>query len=307
MAVSTRIIKSRIKSVQNTKKITKAMELVSAAKMRRAIQSVLASRPYSTLAWNMVSDLAKVTDIAHHPLLSRRPAVRKIGIICITSDRGLCGGFNAQILKAVAVFAKDRAKEAVDCEFILVGKKGQDVARRMGWQVAAAFAGFTGALSISQIQPVASLAAADFISGKYDAVMLAYTDFISTLKQAPRVLQLLPLNRISGLGEVGESLPRKEAGESEKKRLSAGYEYSFEPSPQRVLDVMLPRLIESQIYQALFESSASEHSARMMAMKSATDSAAEMIGDLAFSYNQARQAAITREIAEISAGKAALE
>lgn len=301
MAVSPRIIKRRIKSVQNTKKITKAMELVSAAKMRRATQAVLASRPYAKLAWNIVSDLARVTDLVHHPLLSQRQMVRKIGIICIASDRGLCGGFNAQMLKTAAMFAKDRAKEAVECEFILVGKKGQDAARRMGWFVAAAFAGLSTAPSIEQIQPIASLVTADFISGKYDAVMLAYTDFISTLKQTPRVLQLLPLNRIPWFGEAGGV----KAGEQVPP--SKGYEYSFEPSPQRVLDVMLPRLIESQIYQALFESNASEHSARMMAMKSASDSAVEMIGDLAFSYNQARQAAITREIAEISAGKAALE
>lgn len=283
------------------------MELVSAAKMRRAIQAVLASRPYSTLAWNMVSDLARVTDLASHPLLSQRAQVRRIAIIFITSDRGLCGGFNTQMLKTAALFAKDHAKRDVECDFILVGKKGQDAARRMGWSVVASFVGMSAAPSIVQIRPIAALITADFISGKYDAIMLAYTDFISTLKQVPRVLQLLPLNRIPGLGEAGERMQSSETGGKIREKSPSGYEYSFEPSPQKVLDVMLPRLIESQIYQAFFESSASEHSARMLAMKSATDSAAEMIGDLAFSYNQARQAAITREIAEISAGKAALE
>lgn len=298
MAESTRVIKRRIKSVQSTKKITKAMELVSAAKMRRAVNAVLSSRPYATLAWDMVSEIGKVSDVSHHPLLKRPASHARMAIICVTSDRGLCSGFNAQIVKTADRFRKKQEASGVACDFIVVGKKGQDAARRMRWNIVAAFSGFSAVPSLAEIQPVAALATRDFIGGLYDSVHLAYTDFISTLKQSPRLRQLLPLTRANET-EMEKDAPETAGGYR--------YEYVFEPSPQTVLDVMLPRLVESQVYQALYESSASEHSARMVAMKNATDSAKEMIDDLAFTYNQARQAAITREIAEISAGKAALE
>ncbi len=272
------------------------MELVSAAKMRRAVNAVLSSRPYATLAWNMVSEIGKVTEVSHHSLLKRPASHARMAIICITSDRGLCSGFNAQVIKAADRFRQKQEAGGMECDFVVVGKKGQDAARRMRWNMIAAFSGFSAVPSIAEIQPVAALATQDFVKGVYGSVYLAYTDFISTLKQSPRLHQLLPLARMDAAGETG----KKSASEFR-------YEYSFEPSPRAVLDVMLPRLVETQVYQALYESSASEHSARMVAMKNATDSAKDMIDDLAFTYNQARQAAIAREIAEISAGKAALE
>lgn len=323
MAVNTRAIKRRIKSIGNTKKITKAMELVSASKMRRAVNAVLSSRPYATLAWETVAELSKFTDPSLHPLLARREPVKKILIVLITSDRGLCGGFNTQILKKTIEFVrgKNSAKtkqSAAAIDFIAIGKKGQDAARRLGFNIVATFVNLSHLPTILEIQPLAALVTDDFKNKIYDQVFLAYTDFVSSLKQIPQVKQLLPFSKIEGLGEamVGKSrapLQSVDFGRPEETHYAPGvtkqyiYEYLFEPSPAKVLEIVLPRLIETQIYQAIVESSASEQSARMVSMKNATESAVSMIDDLVFTLNQARQASITREIAEISAGKAALE
>ena len=301
MAISTRIIRRRIKSIQNTKKITKAMELVSASKMRKSVNAVVATRPYATLAWETVNEVAKFTDPSLHPLLVKREAVRKILVVLITSNRGLCGGFNAQILKKVLEYKFNISEK--ECDFIAVGKKGQDAARRLKWNIVAAFADLSVAPSITDIQPIAALAINDFKSGVYDKVVLAYTDFVSSLKQIPRVKELLPLSRIDGLGDLKSIAGKTQLTSAQQYQ----HEYIFEPSPIQVLDMMLPRLVEAQIYQAILESGASEHSARMVAMKNATESAGEMIDDLTFAFNQVRQSVITREIAEISAGKAAIE
>jgi F-type H+-transporting ATPase subunit gamma len=219
-------------------------------------------------------------------------------VIYFSSDRGLCGGFNAQLLRRYTEFAGKR-DDAI--EIVAIGRKGQDALRRRDARIVAAFTDLANEPTAASVRPVADIAIQEFRSGAYDAVHIAYTDFRSALVQTPNVRQLLPIVRIEGLGEVGDA----EAAEPRKDG-TAG-EFLFEPSPQAVLDAMLPRLVEAQIYQALLESSASEHSARMMAMRSATDAASEMIDDLTLTYNQARQAGITREIAEISSGKAALE
>ena len=197
-------------------------------------------------------------------------------------------------------------------DFVTVGKRGQDALSRLGLPIVASWNGLAALPTIVDVRPVATLAMQEFLNRKYDKVVLAYTDFISSLRQAPKVRQLLPLVRIPGLGAAEEIAAGNELGQSEKvarpqtERLAVGGEYIFEPSPFAVLHMMLPRLVETQVYQAVLESSASEQSARMLAMRNATDSAGEMIDDLTFTYNQARQAAITQEIAEISAGKAAL-
>ncbi|MBI4994840.1 ATP synthase F1 subunit gamma [Candidatus Peregrinibacteria bacterium] len=269
MAVSTRIIRRRIKSIQNTKKITKAMELVSASKMRKAVNAVVATRPYATLAWETINEVAKFTDPSLHLLLAKRGAVRKILVILITSNRGLCGGFNAQILKQVLGFRFQVSGQ--ECDFIAVGKKGQDAARRLKWNIVAAFADLSVAPAITDIQPIAALAINDFKSGVYDKVVLAYTDFVSSLKQIPRVKELLPLSRIEGLGNLKDIAEKTQLTSTQQYN----HEYIFEPSPTQVLDMMLPRLVEAQIYQAILESGASEHSARMVAMKNATESAGD--------------------------------
>ena len=360
MAVSTRIIKRRIKSIGNTKKITKAMELVSASKMRRAVSATLGTRPYASLGWETVAELAKVTDSSHHALLRQPEKMERVLAVLVSSDRGLCGGFNAQMAKKVAEFVKHivpppqssptRGEEAtisapplvgggggggqLAIDFVTIGKKGTDLARRLGWNIVATFNNLSNNPTILDVRPVAQLAISDFVAGKYDAVYLAYTDFISSIRQVPNMKQLLPLTKDMMLGEVkgihnppqpsltsdalrGRSpTEASDLREGEKAntplkirgaRGVMNYEYIFEPTPEVVLNDMLPRLVEVQVYQAILESSASEHSARMVAMKNASDAARDMIDDLTFTFNQARQSAITREIAEISAGKAALE
>jgi F-type H+-transporting ATPase subunit gamma len=305
MAISPRLIRRRIKSVTGTRKITKAMELVAAAKMRKAVQATLGTRPYAEAAWRAVRELAEVAEPDAHPLLRRPAGAKKTLVIYFSSDRGLCGGFNAQLLRRYAEFA---GKHSEEIEIVAVGRKGQDALRRRDARIIAAFSDLANEPTIAGIRSVADIAIQEFRSGRYDAVHIAYTDFRSALVQTPNIKQLLPIVRIEGLGDVdGVSEAPLRQGSGGRPTESVVGEFLFEPSPQAVLDAMLPRLVESQIYQALLESSASEHSARMMAMRSATDAASEMIEDLTLTYNQARQAGITREIAEISSGKAALE
>ena len=299
MALFTRLIKRRIKSITNTRKITKAMELVAASKMRKAQLATLATRPYSTRAWFLISDLASKTDQDLHPLLKHKFDVRKICLILITSDRGLCGGFNAQIIKKSLEFILKEQKKGKEIELVTVGKKGRDFMARHKMKIVADFVNLSSVTRLVEIKALTKMVLEDFINNKYDEIYLAYTDFVSTIIQKPRIKKLLPFSveKDAELGEVG--LVSKEEIKF--------YEFLFEPSPDIVLEYLLPRLVEVQIYQALLESNASEHSARMVAMKNASDAASEMIFDLTLSYNQARQAAITREIAEISGGKAALE
>lgn len=292
MAVNTRVIRRRIKSVTNTKKITKAMEMVAASKMRKAVGSVLSTRPYATLAWEMVGEISRLTDVSTHPLLGKPEKSRNAALlILITSDRGLCGGFNAQMLKETFKFLHAGGGKEIDV--ITIGKKGGDAIRRAKKNVIASFADLTNNPRAKDVMPVARLAMDEFAAGKYESVFLAYTDYVSAIKQIPRVRQLLPIV--------------KDEEMSPASKPEAGYGFMFEPSPREILEVMLPRLVETQVYQALLESAASEHSARMLAMRNASDAAGEMISDLTFTFNQARQAAITREISEISAGKAVIE
>ncbi len=308
MGTSTKLIQRRIKSVSNTKKITKAMELVAASKMRKAVSSVLASRPYAEAAWRAISEMAKVTSTDLHPLLQSKPGSNKILILLYTSDRGLCGGFNSQMFRSIKKFMSN-LPEGREVDFVTVGKKGERAMRRSGNNIVASFADMQAHPNSSDVRPVADMAIADFTEGKYEAVYLAFTDYVSALVQKPNISQMLPITRIEGLGEVSDALKGVEGiKESEAEGLDVNaQEYLFEPSPQAVLEVMLPRLVEAQVYQAILETTASEHSARMVAMRSATDAAVEMIDSLTLSYNRARQAGITAEIAEIAGGKAALD
>lgn len=297
-----REIRRRIKSITNTKKITKAMELVSASKMRKAVNNVLATRSYANLAWRVVLDLAGKTESKYHPLLEKRP-LKKIGIVLISSNRGLCGGFNGQIAAKVAKEIKKYEAQNIAVELITLGKRGRDIARKSNANIIADFIKQDLTVSIAQISALSHLVLENFINGTYDSILLAYTDFISSIAQKPRLKKLLPLET-----EVDEELGavNKEARDKRHETLAL-QEYIFEPSTDEVLEKLLPRLIETQIYQAVLESDASEHSARMMAMRNASDAAVDMIDDLTLAFNQARQAGITREIAEIAGGKAALE
>lgn len=316
---STRDIKRRTKTVGNIKKVTRAMEMVSAAKMRKAIEAVLKTRTYSNLSWETVLNISQMANGGLHPLLTKRKTISKVCIVMITSNRGLCGGFNTAVLNKVERSIKKHQRKDgekhIDADIVLLGKKGEPI-RYFGHEIIADFEKQDLASEIAEVLPVARMVINDFLGKKYDKVMVAYTDFINPAKQIPRVKQLLPVDiehEEEYLGIVGEDtrigLDKSFIKEKADKHLQDKkfiYDYTFEPSPREVLDAMVPRLIEVQLYQALLESNASEHSARMATMHQATDAANDMVNELTLFYNKARQASITNEIAEISAGANAL-
>jgi len=284
MAIGSRLIRRRIRSVGNTRKITKAMELVSAAKMRRSVAATVAARRFAHEGATLISNLAGHGMATAHRLFVRGENPKVLCMV-IASDRGLCGAYNASLLRAVQEAYKD--EPAV--EYVAVGRRAELGLRRAGRTVIASFPSQTEAPRAVGVRPIVSLVTSEFLSGSYGRVHIAYTDFHSALRQEPRVTTLLPFS------------PPTDA---EANRLPE--DLVFEPSPAEVLEYVLPRFLESTVYQAVLESAASEHSARMVSMKNATDAAVEMIDDLTFTLNQARQSAITSEIAEISAGRAAL-
>jgi F-type H+-transporting ATPase subunit gamma len=325
----------RIKSVTSTKKITRAMEMVAAAKMRKAIEGVLRTRTYANLSWETILNLSESLngnsgENGSHPLLTKREKIEKVGIILITSNRGLCGGFNTAIINKAHQSIKKHhltpspspiqekgEKIKVEADFILLGKRGKAINRYFGYNIAADFPKEDLSTGMSEVTAIAKMAISDYLSGKYDKIMVAYTDFVSAAKQVPRVKQLLPVDTKAHdeyLGIIGEGSKVsttkdfiKEKKDQHLKDEKFTYEYTFEPSPKEVLDAMIPRLIEVQLYQAVLESNASEHSARMNAMHQATEAAKDMVNELTLFYNKARQASITAEIAEISAGANALK
>ncbi len=307
MPLATREIKRRIRSVSSTRKITKAMELVAGAKMRRAVKAVLQTRSYANAAWEVVKNLSDKTDTSKHPLLQKRERVKKVGVILIASNRGLCGSFNREIVEVVANYIKNHKNENIniEAEVFLMGNRGKDIMFRHGHEVVAEFTKFDVTTRVSEVTPLAQMAIQDYISGKYDKIVMAYTDYKSAIVQEPRIRKLLPIDRQDDeLGYVGKN--DKNAFLADQIAFEKN-EYLFEPSPDVVLEQMLHRLVELQIYQALLESNASEHSARMMAMRNASDAALDMIDSLTMTFNRARQQNITTELADISAGRAAVE
>jgi F-type H+-transporting ATPase subunit gamma len=289
MATNSKEIRKRIKATGNIAKITKAMELVSAAKMRKAQTAATSSRPYATLSSQLLINLVAKADLASHPLIQRvlpegekMPPQKVLGIL-ISSDRGLAGAFNANVInKALALL-----KEEGEFDFITVGKKGADAIKRLGHNIVATLPA-KDKVSFIDAHAIAQIAMQDFLAFKYEKVFVIYTDFVSTLVQKPNILQLLPFDRGEGRGVRVEDI-------------------LFEPSPDDVLENLITRTVEFAVYQSLVEAAASEHSARMVAMRNANDAAGELIEDLSLSYNQARQAGITRELSEISAAKLAME
>ncbi|HKK54214.1 MAG TPA: ATP synthase F1 subunit gamma [Patescibacteria group bacterium] len=314
---NTKEIQRRIKSVTSTKKITKAMEMVAAAKMRKTTEAVLKTRPYANLSWTTVLNLTQGINTSKqlHSLLEGRKEVKKVAMVLFSSNRGLCGGFNSAILnKAKDLIIKHGN---IDTDFIVIGKKGLAVNSRYKYNISAQYDKNDTAYQIKEVQSLAKLVIDDFLNKKYDKIMVAYTDFVSPVKQVPRIKQLLPIDinaKDDHLGIVGESpqvgLDKEFIKNKEDKYLKKGKErfvFTYEPNANEVLDQMLPRLIEVQLFQALLESNASEHSARMSAMNKATDAANDLVEELTLYYNKARQSAITSEIAEISAGANALQ
>ncbi len=284
-----REIRRRIKSVKNISQITRAMQMVAASKMRRAQHHVLATRPYAERLTAMIGDLASIgvwSELERQfPLLAKRP-VRRTQVILITPDKGLAGAMNTNVIRRAVQFMDGRPEGVANIDVVAVGRKGRDFLARYGRNLSAEFTQFGDNSTLESIRPVAQVAMSDFTSEKVDAVYIVYTRFINTLRQQPEVRQLLPVQAPEGSGEI------------------IGYE--FEPSPEGVLEALLPRFVEVQIYQALLESIASEHSARMVAMQAATDNANELVTDLTLSFNRVRQAQITREVSEVAAGGAAI-
>jgi F-type H+-transporting ATPase subunit gamma len=295
-----RDIQRRLKSVHNIKKITRAMELVAASKMRKSVERVLASRPYAQAAWQIVMDLVPRVSADHHALLQERP-VKKVAIVVLSSNRGLCGAFNMNIVnKSEELIKKEGWGKGVKLDYITSGKMGGQILSTMKKNIVADYAKGDITKSVGEIVPLASEMISGFLDNKYDEICLAYMDFYSSLKQVAHVRHILPLVKPSRfLGQVGKEIKAKE-------KSAAISQFIFEPDRHALLEQMLPRMIELQVYQAVLETEASEHSARMLAMHNATDAASDMIESLALAYNQARQAGITAELAEIATASLAI-
>lgn len=289
---STREIRRRINSAKNISKITRAMEMVAAARMRRAQTAVTSGRPYSEKLADVIQNLAERIQGTEetHPLLRRRP-VKKVTVILISSDKGLAGALNTNIIRRASRFMLNEIN-GVPAEIVAVGRKGRDFMARYGRPLIAEFINISDRPSIRDTYPIARVAVDEFTSGRTDAVYIAYTEFVNTLIQRPTIFQLLPV-QVEDVGQQGSGKVNK-------------IEYIYEPGPQEVLAQILPRYVEVRIYQALLEHQASEQSARMVAMRNATDNAKELISEFTLAYNKLRQANITKEIIEISSGAAAL-
>ena len=315
----TKEIQRRIKSISNTKKITSAMEMVAATKMKKATEAVLATRTYANLSWETILDLSNIVDIQKtNFMLGEKELVKKVAIVLITSNRGLCAGFNNKIIekayKSIQLHLKNKQGGDIETEFILLGKKGSVMYTNYGYKILAEFDKPDLASKVVDVSQLSRFVLQEFKAQNFDKIMVAYTDFVSPSIQVPRVKQILPIDIESQdeyLGIMGQDtrtgLSKEYLEEKRKKHLEElSYEYTFEPSPAMVLDEMIPRLIEVQLLQALLESNASEHSTRMNAMHQATESAHDLVDELTLYYNKARQASITAEISEISAGASAL-
>ena len=280
-----REIRRRIRSVQSTAKVTRAMEMVAASKMRRAQERTIAARPYAEKMQQVLADLAaqRTSGEEIHPLLFKRP-VNRIALIHITPDRGLCGGLIANINRSVASFILE---QSVPVTIVAVGRKGRDFMVRSGQEVRAEFTRLGDRPSIVDVLPIARIVIDDYTDGLIDEVYLLYTQFVTTMSQRPVLWRLLPIEPAAI--EPGRYV-----------------EYIYEPSADEVLAQLLPRFVEMGLYHVILESIASEQSARMVAMRNATDNANEIIDDLTLTYNKARQEMITKELLDITGGAAAL-
>ena len=283
-------IRNKIKSVKNTQKITKAMEMVAASKMRRAQERMRSSRPYGERVRTIIANLAHANTEYRHPFLLRREPVKRVGIILVTSDKGLCGGLNTNILRMTLHRMKElEAGGANDIRVTCIGNKGLGFMQRMGAKVASHITALGDTPHLDKLIGPVKIMLDAYEKGEVDEVLLGYTRFINTMKQEPVLEQLLPLKREELVGSTKHA-----------------WDYIYEPDAKQVIDELLVRYVEALIYQAVAENMASEQSARMVAMKSASDNAGNVINELQLIYNKTRQAAITKEISEIVAGAAAV-
>ena len=281
-----RDIRRRIRSVESTQKITRAMKLVAAAKLRRAQERILSARPYAMKMAELLSSLVSRAEGEAHPLLVRRPAARK-RLVIITADKGLCGAFNSNILRGSLAFLREQGE--TNLTLVVVGKKARDFYRRRQWEVKSEMLGFFDRLAYSHAQELAGGLMQEYLGGEVDEVHLMYNEFRSVTVQRVKREQLLPIEPVAA-----------------EERAAGGGDYVYEPSPEAILAALLPRHVTTQVYRALMESVTGEYGARMTAMEAATKNAKDMISVLSIQYNKARQERITKELLDIVGGAEAL-
>jgi F-type H+-transporting ATPase subunit gamma len=285
---SSKEIRTKIKSVQNTRKITKAMEMVAASKMRKAQERMRAGRPYAEKIRNVAAHISHANPEYRHPFLVARDTVQRVGIIVITTDKGLCGGLNTNVLRLALNQYKEWESQGEEMEVSCIGNKGMGFMQRLGANIVSHVTGLGDRPQMEKLIGAVKVMLDGYTNDRFDRLMIFYTKFINTMKQEPVMEQVLPLS--------GETLGAPEGN----------WDYIYEPDAKLVLDQALTRYIEAIIYQALSENMASEQSARMVAMKAASDNAGTVIDELTLVYNKTRQAAITKELAEIVGGAAAV-
>jgi len=282
-------IRTKIKSVENTRKITRAMEMVAAAKMRRAQERMRAARPYAEKIRQVAAHLARANPEYKHPYLVKRDQVKNVGIIVITSDKGLCGGLNTNVLRLVTNRMKEWDSANTGIRVSPIGNKGFSFMGRIGAKIQSHLTGLGDTPHVEDLIGAVKVMLDAYVAGEVDAIYISYNHFVNTMKQEPTFEQLLPLS--------GEDLKTGQEGH---------WDYIYEPDAKQVVDELLLRYVESLVYSAVTENQASEQSSRMVAMKAASDNAKTVIGELKLVYNKARQAAITKEISEIVGGAAAI-
>ena len=283
-----REIKTKIKSVQNTRKVTRALEMVSASKIRKAQDLMRSSRPYARLMRQVIGHMAHANAEYKHPFMIERAEVKRVGYVVVSTDRGLCGGLNSNLFRKLLGDIRDWQAKGVEVDVVCVGQKAVQFFRRLKVNMVGSVTHLGEKPQISQLIGVIKVMLDEYIAGRVDRLHLAYNDFVNTMTQKPTVTQLLPLPA------------------SDELVTAHAWDYIYEPDAETVLEHVLTRYVESLVYQAALENLASEHAARMVAMKSASDNATKAIGTLTLIYNKARQAAITQEISEIVSGAAAV-
>jgi F-type H+-transporting ATPase subunit gamma len=283
-----REIKTKIKSVQNTRKVTRALEMVSASKIRKAQERMKGSRPYARLMTQLIGHIAKANSEYTHPYMADHGEIKRIGYIIVSTDRGLCGGLNSSMFRKILGDMREWQGKGVEVDVVCIGQKASTFFRRLKVDMLGSVTHLGEKPRLDQLVGVTKVMLDGYASKRVDRVFLCYNDFVNTMTQKPRMDQLLPLPP------------------SESLHTRFDWDYIYEPSPEVVLDHVMMRYVESLVYQAMLENIASEQAARMVAMKSASDNATKLIGTLQLIYNKARQAAITQEISEIVGGAAAV-
>lgn len=290
---STKEIRGKIKSVQNTRKITKAMEMVAASKMRKAQERMRQARPYGDKIRNIAAHLAQANPEYKHPFVIKRDPIRAVGLILVSTDKGLCGGLNTNIQRAVLAQVKEWDAAGVKLQATAIGNKGYGFLQRLNANVVSHVVQLGDRPHLEKLIGPVKVQLDAYAEGRIDAVYLAYSRFINTMRQEPVIEQLLPLSA-------------EKLAQSEEEKRAYAWDYLYEPDAQRVIDELMTRYVEALIYQAVAENMASEQSARMVAMKAASDNAKKLIDELQLVYNKTRQAGITKEISEIVGGAAAV-